>query len=900
MSQDSTIKADEDRTATMRGSGGEARVIGHYRLLQKLGEGGMGEVWEAEQTEPVQRRVAVKLIKRGMDSSQVIARFESERQALALMGHPAIAKVFDAGTTERGRPYFVMELAHGIPITQYCDRHRMTVRQRLELFIQVCEGIQHAHQKAIIHRDVKPSNILIAEQDGVPGPKIIDFGVAKATAQRLTERTLFTELGQLIGTPEYMSPEQAELTSEDVDIRTDVYSLGMVLYELLVGALPFDSRELRQAGLVELRQRIREEEPSKPSTQVTRTGDASALAARNRRTSVPSLVKSLRGDLDWIVMKALEKDRGRRYESAHALAQDIERCLHSQAIAARPPSFSYRAARFTRRHKLGVAAATFVLLALLTGSLLATIGLVQARRAEHRALAEAETSEEVLQFLLSLFEVSDPSQSRGDAVTARELLDKGALEVQEKLGERPEIQARLMDTIGQVYWKLEFYQEARPLFEAALRIREQHFGPDTLETAASMVHLSNLEFRQGNFDAAKKLTTGALEIRQQLLPATHPDIAESLHHLGVSASLERDFEKARDLYSQSLEIYELTLGPESLPVTKLLFNLAILEYEQSNYRSSRDYNERALDLIIRTEGEDHPMVPGLLNNLANTLMYLGDYRAAESALRESIALAERIYGADYLPNATSKTALGTLMMMTGYYDEARDLHEQALAARKEAFGPDHFQVGYSLNHLGILYNHLGDFTRAQAHLNQAIALLETGLGPEHPEVGYALTNLGTALTGLERFEESRAVLERGLALHETAFSSDDPELAYAWIGYAGLLAATGEYTEAARFHEKAYEVRRQRLPDDHVLVAECMNEMGAVFSNLGDYERAELLLGQSLDIQQEHQSPESLHLARVLTNYASLLEATGRADEAAPLRARSASIEANQSRWHAR
>ncbi len=341
-------------TLTLNSPGSTARTIGPYHLLERIGEGGMGEVWVADQHKPIHRRVALKLIKAGMDTKQVIARFESERQALAMMDHPAIAKVFDAGETDEGHPYFVMEYVQGIPITAYCDQYRLTTQERLELFSHVCEGVQHAHQKAIIHRDLKPSNILVAIQDAVPVPKIIDFGVAKATAQSLTERTMYTELGMLIGTPEYMSPEQAEMSGQNVDTRTDVYSLGAILYELLVGALPFDPKELRRAGFDEIRRKIREQDPPKPSTKVSTMGEDSTTQAHNRRMERPALIRQLKGDLDWITMKALEKDRTRRYGSPAELAADIDRYLHHQPIVARPPSTVYKAKKFVRRHRVGV------------------------------------------------------------------------------------------------------------------------------------------------------------------------------------------------------------------------------------------------------------------------------------------------------------------------------------------------------------------------------------------------------------------------------------------------------------------------------------------------------------------------------------------------------------------
>src|SRR5262245_56591357 len=335
-----------------------AQMIGRYKLLERIGEGGFGEVWMAEQREPVKRRVALKIIKPGMDSRQVVARFEAERQALAMMDHANIAKVFDAGTTDSGLPYFIMELVRGIKITEYCDQNHLTTKDRLNLFVQVCQAIQHAHQKGIIHRDIKPSNILVTLHDGVPVPKVIDFGIAKAKQQELTDKTLFTQFQHFIGTPAYISPEQAEMSGLDIDTRADIYSLGVLLYELLVGQTPFDVKEMMQGGLDALRRIIWEKEPLRPSTKLnTLQGDARTTAGKRRQTDVGKLVHQLQGDLDWIVMKCLEKDRTRRYETANELATDIQRHLANEPVTARPPSKLYEFQKTVKRHKVGFAAA---------------------------------------------------------------------------------------------------------------------------------------------------------------------------------------------------------------------------------------------------------------------------------------------------------------------------------------------------------------------------------------------------------------------------------------------------------------------------------------------------------------------------------------------------------------
>src|SRR6516162_7707457 len=384
------VTASEMPTAAEgEGAGGEAvgDGIGPYKLLQKLGEGGMGAVWVAEQHEPVKRRVALKLIKPGMDSARVLRRFEAERQALALMDHTNIAKVFDAGTTPEGRPYFVMELVKGVPLTTYCDQQHLTLRERLELFVPVCQAIQHAHQKGIIHRDIKPSNVLVGVQDDKPVPKVIDFGLAKALHQRLTDQTIYTEIGQVLGTLEYMSPEQADFNTLDVDTRADVYSLGVVLYELLTGTTPLDPRGLRGAGFTEVLRQIREEEPSRPSTRLTESKESLARLAAQRRTDAARLMSGVHGELDWIVMKCLEKDRTRRYQTANGLARDVERHVADEAVEACPPSTTYRLRKFARKHKASLATAAGFAALLLLGTAVSAWQAVRATQAEVAALA---------------------------------------------------------------------------------------------------------------------------------------------------------------------------------------------------------------------------------------------------------------------------------------------------------------------------------------------------------------------------------------------------------------------------------------------------------------------------------------------------------------------------------
>jgi non-specific serine/threonine protein kinase/serine/threonine-protein kinase len=469
-------------------------MIGPYRLLEIIGQGGMGEIWLAEQREPLRRHVALKLIEAGMDTREVVARFESERQALVLMDHPAIAKVFDASSTPQGRPYFVMEYVAGMPITDYCDKHKLTTRERPELFMHVCEGVQHAHQKAVIHRDLKPSNILVSEVDGKPVPKIIDFGVAKAPAQRLTAQTMFTRLGSIVGTPEYMSPEQAGSVGEDIDTRTDVYSLGVVLYELLVGALPLDFHNLR---FDEALNKVRNEDASKPSTKLRTLGDQSTTAARNRRTEPRTLARLLRGDLDAITLKAIEKERSRRYGSPSDLAADVNRHLRNEAVVAHSPSFAYRTRKYIRRHWVGVAVAAAAALLLISFSVAQYFQLRRITRERDRADRERERATRVTGFMTGMFKISDPSESRGNKVTAREILDKASGDITTGLVRDPELQAQMMQVMGDVYDSLGLYPQAESLIRQTVQIRRASSDRTTPTHCARRATLAGTRTRRG-------------------------------------------------------------------------------------------------------------------------------------------------------------------------------------------------------------------------------------------------------------------------------------------------------------------------------------------------------------------------------------------------------------------
>jgi non-specific serine/threonine protein kinase/serine/threonine-protein kinase len=808
MSDDHPITERMDPESTPLGDGGQDRILGNYRLLQKLGDGGMGEVWQAEQLQPVQRQVALKLIKRGMDSEQVLARFETERQALALMDHPAIAKVFDAGTTERGRPFFVMELVRGVPITTYCDRHRKSVRERLELFVEVCEGIRHAHQKAVIHRDIKPSNILITETDGRPAPKIIDFGVAKATAKRLTERTLFTELGELVGTPEYMSPEQADLTGEDVDIRTDVYSLGMVLYELLVGALPVDSKELRKAGLLELQRIIREEDPPKPSTRVSHIGDRSVATAGSRRTTVPELVRSLKGDLDWIVIRCLEKDRSRRYDSPREIAADIRRHLADEPVLASPPSLSYRTTKFIRRHLVGVVSAAVLVVGLIVGTVGATVGLMRARAAEEKAQFEARSSETVTTVLTGMLAGLDPEAAgellardvrerveahwREQGKTEEEIaallggldramegvnvtgtglrfLDEMILSqsrepIEENLTEHPQIAARLEHTVGTTYGILGLTAKSEPHLLRALELRERELGPDHPDTLGTMNSLAVLYWIQGRYDDAEPLFVATLEARKRILGQDDPATLASMHNLATLYNVRGHYDKAEPLFLETLEKHKRVLGDDHPNTLGSMNNLAFLFSVQGRYAEAEPLFLETLEIERRALGDDHPDTLGTMSDLAALYIYLGRYEEAEPIVLEAFESQRRVLGDDHPDTLGTKNSLAAFYIDQGRYGEAEPLLLEALEIQSRVLGSDHPVTLSSTNLLGRLYANTGRLEQAGTLMQEVLDRRLQVLGEHHPDVGDSYYGLGCLAAAKANHDESIAYLRRAAEL----------------------------------------------------------------------------------------------------------------------------------------
>jgi non-specific serine/threonine protein kinase/serine/threonine-protein kinase len=841
---------EEQSTSPMPGPAGaptrsarHPERVGPYHVLKVLGEGGMGVVYEAEQTNPVHRRVAVKLLRAGFESTEIVARFEAERQALAVMTHESIATVFDAGTTDAGRPYFVMELVRGVPITDYCDTNKLSTRDRVALFIPVCRAIQHAHQKGVIHRDLKPSNILVAEADGRPVPKVIDFGIAKATGQRLTEHTLVTQFGQAVGTPAYMSPEQAEMSGLDVDTRTDVYSLGVVLYELLVGRLPIDPQEVGLPGFM-AKLAMRETDPPTPSARLATLAREREVLARLRHTDPEGLRKQLRGDLDWITMRAMEKDRGRRYETANGLASDLARFLADQPVEARPPSTAYRLRKFVRRNKVGVAAIAAVGLALVAGAAAATVGLVRATRAEARARAEAATAQQVSDFLVGLFKVSSPDEARGNVITAREILDSGAARVERDLARQPVVQARLMNTIGDVYRELGLYQQARPLLERALATRERVAPSDSIGIAGSLLSIGRLHQWKGQYDEAEKEFRRAMGLAQRA-DSTHPVLRRTFTSL---ADLLRDrgrYAEADSMSHRALALIEHLAGPDDPSVADELTGLAIAQAEQGRPVQAESLFRRVLGIRERTVGELHSLTGRAVGNLASALFEQGKLAQAESLYHRGLAIDTQLYGAD------------------------------------------HAQIALDLYNIANVEGATSRPEQAIARYRRAIELWERTLGPEHPYVAAGLTSLSNALGSQGRHRETLPLLQRALAIRQKTLDPEHPFLAttYNELGVAARRA--GRYEEAERYLDRALALRQKILEPNSYYIAVTIGALADLERARGRQVAAESLYRRAIAQWEASGRDAQGSISMVSEGYVQLLRQQGRTAEAAAVEAKS-------------
>jgi tetratricopeptide (TPR) repeat protein len=732
-------------------SEGPGTRIGRYRLHERIGEGGFGMVYRAEQDLPVRRTVALKIIKLGMDTRAVITRFEAERQALAMMNHPNIAAVLDAGATDTGRPFFVMELVQGVPITVFCNERRLRVHERLELFLQVCRAVHHAHQKGIIHRDLKPSNILVMMEDGRPVAKVIDFGIAKATHEPLTQKTLVTRIHVFLGTPAYMSPEQVGLAGIDVDTRSDIFSLGALLYELLADSPALDTGTLLSAGYAEIQRTIHRVEPVPPSQRVASLQPGAGKTAADRRRCTPGwLVTELRGDLDRIVLKCLEKDRERRYETTEDLARDIQRYLRNEPVLARRATPGYRAAKFVRRNRRGVIAGALAI-TFLTG-----LGVFHTHRLaveRDRARLEAQKAAKVSELLTDIVTTTDPYRTP----TSQDILDAMSSRVRQELAGQSDVQAELLTVIGKSHLRRGELHKAEPLLTEALAAART-IGRPNLRLALTLSALGMLRFDLGHSAEAIPLLEEALALRRQLHGTDHNEVAISLVELGrVQSTLER-LDLAEPLFREALAIRRKVLGEVHRETAVSLGDLAVLLWSKGELEAALPVFRQSLEVHQKTVGPEHPNVGQSFANLAQLKVDQGELAEAERLLRDAVVIFERSFGARHWRTARLQGNLADVWRRQGRLEEATMTLDHAMIVTRESLGANRPQVALLAIDRARVHLDRGESGAAEPLLRDALRVLQPTYVAEGWRIASIKSLLGRALLGMARIDEAKLLL----------------------------------------------------------------------------------------------------------------------------------------------
>ncbi len=852
-----TGAVDADETAGEDVGSEVGRQIGSYRLLRKIGAGGMGAVYLAARAdEQYEQRVAIKLLDRRAASRDALERFRVERQLLARLEHPYIARLYDGGEIENGRPYLVMEYVEGLRVDQYCDRHRLSIGDRLRLFRKICAAVEVAHQNLLVHRDLKPANLLITA-DGEP--KLLDFGIAKLLDPGLVPGSHKTMTGQRLMTPDYASPEQ--VLGLPVSTASDVYSLGVVLFELLTGCSPY---RLKTSLFYELERAICEQDRLPPSAVVGYASDAGGpkdvvAVARARRLDPRELRRRLRGDLDHVVLKALRRDPTDRYRSVEQMSEDVRRHLHDLPVSARQGSSAYTAAKFVRRHRLGLAAlaAVGLLVIAFVAALWRQAGALEKQR---------DRAEQSLSFLVDLFRASDPGQARGQTITARQILDQGAERVLQRLDGQPGVRATLMDAIGQVYLGLGLYEQSEPMLEGALEIRRQLHGERHLEVADSLQHLGELLHEEGDYQAAEPLFRQALALRRELLGDDHLDVAETLDSLSTVMRWSAQLEGAEAVHLEALAIRRRLLGERDPLVAQSLDSLASYYLRRGEYERARELYAEAVEIQRATLGADHPDTAMTLKNLGLSTGQTGDQETAERLMHESLATLRATLGDEHPWVAQNLLNLAWAAIERGDFVAALTLSHEALELQRRSFGGEHPDQMLPTYYLGMAYTETGDLERAEEYLELSREITRRELGDRHPRLAYSLTALAKVKILRGDLDEAERLERRALDLFRQTLG-DHKSLTFPLHGLARIALARGQHAAAEAGFRKALERLRRFLREDDWRIAEIEGELGASLLAAGRYHDAEPLLRSSQATLGKHfgaGSPRSEEVSRRL------------------------------------
>jgi len=887
----SLLKADENEHTIFSGSATDyislddatldGNIFGNYKALKQIGSGGMGSVYLAERVDGYfEQKVALKIVKPGMNTREIISRFEEERQILAKLHHPNIARLLDGGISDLGLPYFTMEYVEGSSIVEYCDENKLTIEQRLELFKKVCEAVLYAHQNLVIHRDLKPSNILVQIDGNV---KLLDFGIAKVFEEDESERFI-TRTGLRVMTPEYASPEQVR--GQQVSTATDIYSLGLILYQLLTGCPPY---EIQSTSALEMERIICLTEPQKPSTIFSKIPGfvkeksniiTSEVISEKRRTTSSKLRKRISGDLDSICLKAIRKESSERYRSIAEFISDIDNHINGLPIVARKGTAAYRTKKFIQRHQTGV---TITAIAVIILSAIVFYYTIQLASERDKARLEAEKSKKVAEFLSGIFKVADPENSNGETITVRELLDNGVRRIESELSSQPEVLANMFGVTGNVYKSLGLFDKAKTLLDKSYLLNDSLFGENSPETIKSLNDVARLNFVMGDYQNAIKKLNLAIKKRKSIFGNESLETAESINDLGMVMREEGKYSESDSLLMIALNIRKKILPGKSPEIAESKNNLGLINQDMGKYEVSRKLYEEALEIKEKYYNKIHPSVAETKGNLASLLQEMGRYEEASKLFAEALEIDKKLYGDLHPQISTDLYYIASNKALLGDLTSAEKLYSEVLELDKKLLGEEHPYVALDMNNLAGIYNDKGKYTEAEVLYKKSYELNKKNYGNEHPEVATSLSNLGVLYQRWGKPSLAEPLLKDALSLRIKLLGEEHPSTITSMNIYAGLLANAGKFTEAVEQFRKSLSLRIKTLGENHPLTALTYVGMGDALINIKNFTEAEVKINKGIDIYKNALPQDHWNISHAESILGKCYSAEGRYAEAEKL-----------------